>query len=65
MEDLALMSIHGDQVTHTSDYFHYLYEQCIRVLKEGKAYADDTEQQQATIPIILRNFGLVLILFFF
>ncbi|PSS31072.1 hypothetical protein PHLCEN_2v2404 [Hermanssonia centrifuga] len=44
LEDLALLDVHGDAVSHTSDYFDQLYELAIRVIKEGKAYADDTEQ---------------------
>ncbi len=51
------MGIQGDRVTHTSDYFHHLDEQSIRLITMGKAYADDTEQQQATIPTILRIFA--------
>ncbi len=51
LEDLTLMGIHGDRVTHPSDYFLDLYEQWIKLPTMGKAYADDTEQQQATIPV--------------
>lgn len=46
LEDLLLMGIKGDQVTHTSDYFQHLYDACITMLKNGKAYADDTEQEK-------------------
>ncbi|KAF8344285.1 glutamate-tRNA ligase [Cantharellus anzutake] len=46
LEDLALLGIEGDQITHTSDYFSHLYEQCVKLLTLGNAYADDTEQQQ-------------------
>src|ERR1700712_4422563 len=45
VEDLALMGITPDKRTHTSDYFQELYEYCVRMLKEGTAYADDTEQE--------------------
>ncbi|KAF8643759.1 hypothetical protein AX16_008778 [Volvariella volvacea WC 439] len=44
LEDLKLMDIHGDQVTHTSDHFETLYNYAIQLIKSGKAYADDTEQ---------------------
>ncbi|PCH37806.1 glutamate-tRNA ligase [Wolfiporia cocos MD-104 SS10] len=46
LEDLALLDIHGDVVSHTSDYFDKLYELAIKLIEEGKAYADDTEQAQ-------------------
>ncbi|KAI0086418.1 glutamate-tRNA ligase [Irpex rosettiformis] len=46
LEDLALLDIHSDIVTHTSDYFDQLYDLAIKMIKEGKAYADDTEQAE-------------------
>ena len=46
LEDLALLDIRGDAVSHTSDYFDQLYELAIKMIKEGKAYADDTEQAE-------------------
>lgn len=46
VEDLALMGIHPDRTSYTSDYFQELYEYCIRMIKEGKAFADNTEQEQ-------------------
>lgn len=45
VEDLALMGIKPDVLTYTSDYFDYLYEMCIKLIKMGKAYADDTDQE--------------------
>ncbi|ELQ40878.1 glutamyl-tRNA synthetase [Pyricularia oryzae] len=45
IEDLALMGIKADKFSYTSDYFQYLYEMCIRLIKEGNAYADDTDQE--------------------
>jgi glutamyl-tRNA synthetase len=45
IEDLKLMGIVPDKVSFTSDYFDYLYEMCIRMIKEGHAYADDTDQE--------------------
>ncbi len=44
MEDLALMGIRPDKTSHTSDYFEELYQYCVTLLKEEKAYADDTDQ---------------------
>lgn len=46
VEDLALMGIKADKMSHTSDYFQELYEYCVRMIKEGKAYADDTLQEK-------------------
>ncbi|KAF9469253.1 glutamate-tRNA ligase [Collybia nuda] len=46
LEDLRLLDIHGDIITHTSDYFDTLYDLAIKLIKSGKAYADDTEQLQ-------------------
>ncbi|TFK76268.1 glutamate-tRNA ligase [Pluteus cervinus] len=44
LEDLHLLDVRGDQVTHTSDHFDKLYEYAIQIIKSGKAYTDDTEQ---------------------
>lgn len=44
VEDLALMGIRPDKTSYTSDYFDELYDFCVRMLKDGKAYADDTDQ---------------------
>ncbi|KAL0946792.1 hypothetical protein HGRIS_012965 [Hohenbuehelia grisea] len=46
LEDLRLLDIHGDQITHTSDYFDTLHELAIKMIKLGKAYTDDTEQER-------------------
>ncbi|KII89174.1 hypothetical protein PLICRDRAFT_29531 [Plicaturopsis crispa FD-325 SS-3] len=46
LEDLGLLGIQADQVTHTSDYFDRLYNLALDLIKSGKAYADDTEQLQ-------------------
>ncbi|KAI9676353.1 MAG: hypothetical protein M1817_000510 [Caeruleum heppii] len=44
IEDMALMGIHPDRTSYTSEYFDQLYEFCIRMIREGNAYADDTDQ---------------------
>lgn len=44
-EDLALLGIKPDKTSHTSDHFQTLYEYCVRMIKEGNAYADDTDQK--------------------
>ncbi|KAG7448087.1 glutamate-tRNA ligase [Guyanagaster necrorhizus] len=46
LEDLSLLDIKGDVVTHTSDYFDTLYSLAIQMIKSGRAYTDDTEQAQ-------------------
>lgn len=44
VEDLALMGIKPDKTSYTSDHLEILYNYCIRMIKEGHAYADDTDQ---------------------
>jgi glutamyl-tRNA synthetase len=45
IEDLALIGIKPDKTSYTSDYLETLYQYCIRMIKEGHAYADDTDQE--------------------
>lgn len=45
IEDLALMGIKPDKMTYTSDYFDELYQYMIQMIKEGNAYADDTDKE--------------------
>jgi len=42
IEDLKLLGIEGDQTTYSSDYFDHMYDLAVKLIKEGKAYADDT-----------------------
>ncbi|KJR88559.1 glutamyl-tRNA synthetase [Sporothrix schenckii 1099-18] len=44
IEDLRLMGIRPDTLSYTSDYFDYLYAMALRLIQEGHAYADDTDQ---------------------
>ncbi|KAH0830682.1 putative glutamate-tRNA ligase [Lanmaoa asiatica] len=46
LEDLELMGIKGDAVSHTSDYFDQIHELAIKMIEAGKAYTDNTEQAQ-------------------
>ncbi|KAK5166521.1 glutamate--tRNA ligase [Saxophila tyrrhenica] len=46
LEDCKLLGVKYDQVTYTSDYFQDLYERCVQMIKDRKAYADDTPQEQ-------------------
>lgn len=44
--DLEMLEIKPDLFTHTSQYFDLMLEYCETLLKEGKAYVDDTEPEQ-------------------
>ncbi|EDW68345.2 bifunctional glutamate/proline--tRNA ligase [Drosophila virilis] len=44
--DLELLQIKPDVFTHTSNYFDLMLEYCVQMLKEGKAYVDDTPPEQ-------------------
>lgn len=46
LEDCKRLGIVGDKVTHSSDYFDKMYEYAIQMIKEGKAYCDDTPLEQ-------------------
>ena len=45
VEDLALMGIRPDRTTYSSDYFEEMYQYCLKIIKAGNAYADDTDQE--------------------
>ena len=45
IDDLEMMKIHPDRISHSSDFFPQMYELCVQLLREGKAYADDTEKE--------------------
>ncbi|KOC60945.1 Bifunctional glutamate/proline--tRNA ligase [Habropoda laboriosa] len=42
LEDLKLLQIKPDMFTHSSDYFDLMLEYCTKLIKEGKAYVDNT-----------------------
>lgn len=44
--DLEMLEIKPDLFTHTSQYFDLMLQYCEQMLKEGKAYVDDTEPEQ-------------------
>ncbi|KAI5797225.1 tRNA synthetases class I, catalytic domain-containing protein [Pyronema domesticum] len=46
VKDLELLGIKGDVITYTSDHFDALYEKAIDLIQLGKAYCDDTIQEQ-------------------
>lgn len=55
LEDLKMLQIKPDLFTHTSQYFDLMLEYCETMLKEGKAYVDDTEPEQMKIERDLRK----------
>ncbi|KAG7822380.1 hypothetical protein KL919_004730 [Ogataea angusta] len=46
LEDLELLGIKGDRITYSSDYFQEMYDLAVKLIKEGKAYCDDTPLEQ-------------------
>ncbi|SMN18041.1 similar to Saccharomyces cerevisiae YGL245W GUS1 Glutamyl-tRNA synthetase (GluRS), forms a complex with methionyl-tRNA synthetase (Mes1p) and Arc1p [Maudiozyma saulgeensis] len=46
LEDLSLLGIKGDRITYSSDYFQEMYDMCVAMIKEGKAYCDDTPTEK-------------------
>lgn len=42
IEDLALLGVKGDIMSHTSDFFPQIEKYCEQMLQEGTAYADNT-----------------------
>uniref|UniRef100_A0A3F2YU35 Bifunctional glutamate/proline--tRNA ligase n=1 Tax=Anopheles christyi TaxID=43041 RepID=A0A3F2YU35_9DIPT len=46
LEDLEMLQIKPDLFTHTSQYFDLMLDYCLQLLREGKAYVDDTEPEQ-------------------
>ncbi|XP_055526101.1 bifunctional glutamate/proline--tRNA ligase isoform X2 [Wyeomyia smithii] len=46
LEDLEMLQIKPDLFTHTSQYFDLMLQYCECLMKDGKAYVDDTEPEQ-------------------
>lgn len=42
-EDLALINIVPDKTSHSSDYFQQMHDLAIQLIKDGKAFIDDSE----------------------
>ena len=42
-EDLQMLGIKADVITHTSSYFEKLYQYALQLIKLGLAYVDDTD----------------------
>ncbi|KAJ2705941.1 glutamate--tRNA ligase [Coemansia sp. IMI 203386] len=45
VEDLRLLGIKGDLISHTSDHFQTIYEYALKLISKGLAYVDDTDQE--------------------
>ncbi|KAL4801618.1 tRNA synthetases class I, catalytic domain-containing protein [Aspergillus unguis] len=45
LEDLSLMGIKPDKTSYSSDYFDELYQYAVQIIKDGNAYADDTDKE--------------------
>lgn len=46
IEDLALLGVKGDILSHTSDFFPQIEKYCEQMLREGTAYADNTNVEK-------------------
>ena len=49
LEDLKLLEVKYDMFTRTSDHFETILGYCEKLLKEGKAYVDDTDAETMKI----------------
>lgn len=45
VDDVKLLGIKIERITHTSDYFQEIYETAEKLIRAGNAYADDTDQE--------------------
>lgn len=46
LEDIEMLEIKPDMFTHTSQYFDVMLVYCEKLLKDGKAYIDNTDPEQ-------------------
>ncbi|XP_072266395.1 bifunctional glutamate/proline--tRNA ligase [Pyxicephalus adspersus] len=46
LEDVSMLQIKPDQFTYTSDHFERIMQYAEKLIKEGKAYVDDTPAEQ-------------------
>ncbi|CAG9789086.1 unnamed protein product [Diatraea saccharalis] len=46
LEDVEMLEIKPDLFTHTSQYFDLMLQYCEKLIKEGKAFVDDTPADQ-------------------
>ena len=45
LQDLAMLGVKYDIFSHTSDHFDLIGKYCERLIKEDKAYCDDTDPE--------------------
>ena len=45
LDDVAMLGIKYDIFSHTSDHFDKIMDLCEKMIREGKAYCDDTEPE--------------------
>lgn len=45
LADLGLMKVFPDRVSHSSDYFQQIQDYCLKLLRMGRAYADNTDHE--------------------
>lgn len=64
LQDLALLGIRPDRISYSSDYFQQMYEGCVKLVQQGKAYADNTpkdvmsDQRGKGIPSAYRDMSV-------
>ncbi|KAL1909836.1 glutamate--tRNA ligase [Sporothrix stenoceras] len=64
VEDLAMIDIHADTTSYSSDYFQQMYDLAIQLIRDGKAFADDSElgkgdeERKNRLPSKRRNLGI-------
>ncbi|XP_060579607.1 LOW QUALITY PROTEIN: bifunctional glutamate/proline--tRNA ligase-like [Ruditapes philippinarum] len=46
LDDVAMLGIKYDRFTHTSDHFDRLLELCEKMIRDGKAFVDDTDPEK-------------------
>jgi glutamyl-tRNA synthetase len=46
LEDLKTMEMKPDGVSYTSDFFDEIYQRAVGMIKDGKAYCDDTPLEE-------------------
>ena len=45
LDDIKLLGLKPDKYSYTSDHFETLLSLCERMIREGKAFADDTDPE--------------------